>query len=502
MMKMISSLQTAIKAVLILWFVIAMVPQNNVGLADNGDFTRSMEWISSGPVGIEPNWPAAGTEDSSRRFFNFWLPFWKLEWNIQWPTTSALLLWLPGALVNYFVYSSKVLYLPILAFFPKLILFSILLLLFNWIKLDPNYTTILLFSIGVPVVLIFTNTEYVAYFNSFYQESASLIFLVVLLASILLLKQHSSFAYLLYSLASILLLATAKPANLYWPFVAVPFVLYVWSIKRVVKVPTMMAANLLLIFLFTFASVAMTNAGSTKTNPYHSLFVGVLAFSGDPSAHLHDLGMNNATQCINTLAFSPVGSTCLAKYQNQISFKNMSRVIYKEPAVIFRMWKHALDNMQDVSLDYLGRYSFFDTRSYTSPNLLNVEVQQQRFQSPASGSKLLNPWTRIKFKFFPIGYALALTLIGFLIWFTWKIKDNGIQQDLALVGLLSTIACIADTLIAILGDGKSELIKHLLLSNILFDIALVAFLNSVLLFGLEFLGRRSSNSNFQKATAA
>jgi len=38
-----SSLQTAIKISLIVWFVIAMYSQYNSGLADNGDFERSMD---------------------------------------------------------------------------------------------------------------------------------------------------------------------------------------------------------------------------------------------------------------------------------------------------------------------------------------------------------------------------------------------------------------------------------------------------------------------------
>ena len=99
-MKIAPRVERSIEVILILWFVVAMYFQQNIGLADNGDFTRSMGWISSGPVGIEPNWPAAHTEDWSKRFFNFWIPYWKLESNIVRPRTSAFLLWLPGVLLS------------------------------------------------------------------------------------------------------------------------------------------------------------------------------------------------------------------------------------------------------------------------------------------------------------------------------------------------------------------------------------------------------------------
>jgi hypothetical protein len=107
-----------------------MYSQYNSGLADNGDFERSMGWISPGPIGIEPNLPAAGTEASSKRFLNYWIPSWKMEWNISasaCPATSAILLWIPGAVLNYFLYSPKILYLPLLSLFPKLLLLGILL---------------------------------------------------------------------------------------------------------------------------------------------------------------------------------------------------------------------------------------------------------------------------------------------------------------------------------------------------------------------------------------
>jgi hypothetical protein len=54
--------------------------------------------------------------------------------------------------------------------------------------------------------------------------------------------------------------------------------------------------------------------------------------------------------------------------------------------------------------------------------------------------------------------------------------------------------------VAILGDGKLELPKHLFLSNVLFDIAIIVFLSSVLLFCLELAGKKLSKSNSHKSS--
>lgn len=477
-----------------------MYLQHDVGLADNGDFTRSMGWISSGPVGIEPNWPAAGTEDWSRRFFNYWIPYWELEWNISRPTTSAFLLWFPGALLNTFLYSSKVLFLPLLSLFPKLILFGVLLLLFKWIKLETRYRAVFLFSLGVPVIFLLTTTDYVAYLNSFYQEPASFVYLFLFLVSILLLRQRPSLPYLICSLASILLLATSKPANLYWPLIAIPFVFYAWSFKKNIRLRTAVVANLALITLFTFASALITKTGSIQANAYNSLFYGVLVFSDNPTEHLQDLEMNDAAHCIDTSVYSPTGSVCFKKYQDRLSFRNTIRVIYREPAVMFRMLKYALDTMQVVSLDYLGKYAFDDPRSQTSPPI--SDGVEERFWPSTAETRPLNLWAELKVKFFPTGYALSFVLIVFAIWFILSYKRTGIYQDLAMVGLISTIASVTDMTVSILGDGKHELLKHLFLSNILFDIAAIVFINGELLFCLELAGKKLSKSNSRKPGAA
>jgi hypothetical protein len=484
-LKISLNIRLLAKLALVSWFIIAIYFQHNQGLADNGDFTRSMRLISSGPIGIEPNWPAAGSQDWSKRFFNYWIPYWKLDFDISKPTTSAVILWLPGALLNRVFYSSNILYLPNLSLFPKLIIFGVLLLLFKWVEFQTRYRTALLFSIGVPVIFLITTTDYVAYLNSFYEESASFVYLFLLLASILAMKQRPSLPYLLCSLASILLLATSKTANLYWPVLALPIVFYVWYIKNQIRLRTVLPIcfAIILTLASTFAFIA--RVGATRENPYHSLFYGALTFSEDPSMHLRQLRMSGAIHCVGVSAYSPIGEDCISKYSDQLSFQNTIRVIHKEPAVMFRMLKHVLDNMQDVSLDYLGKYSSDDPRSQTLPSISSKAVEERFFLT--TDTPLLNLWAILKFRFFPTGYALAFVLIVLVVGFAVGVKHNGVYQDLSIVGSLVTFGCIANMIVAILGDGKYELIKHLFLSNVLFDIAAIIFVNLVFVFSLEVL---------------
>lgn len=474
--------EVGVQLALIFWFIVTMYLQHDLGLADNGDYTRSMAGISSGPLEIERNWPPPGTEDWSRRFFSYWIPFWKLELSLARPTSSAYLLWLPSAWLNHFLYAKQVLYLPILSLLPKLILFAVLLLLFKWIK---QTSPLLLVSLGGPLTLLFTTTDYVAYLNSFYQETASLVFLALFLITLLFLKQRLCLTYLLCNLAALLFLTMAKPANLYWPLLAIPCVCAACSFQKKFRLRTLIIANFALICLFTSAAGFVTEAGTIPANRYHRLFYGILAFTPQPAVHLRALGIEDATPCINISAFTSIGKACLDQYQNQLSVPNTVSILYREPAIIIRMLTYALDNMQDISLEYLGKYAVDDPRSKTSPHI--TDGTEQRFWLATAETTPLNLWAALKFTFFPTGYSLAFVLIGFVLWFMLNLQRSGVYQALALVGLLFTLACAADMTVAIFGDGKYELIKHLFLANVLFDIAAIVFLNSVLVHGIEWL---------------
>jgi hypothetical protein len=494
-------METWVKSALILLFVQGMYLQHNLGYADNGDYTRSMGGFTSGPIGIEPNWPPGGTETWNKRFFMYWIPYWHLDWKFSPPKTAAFLLWLPGVALNYFLYSKTVLYLPLVSLFPKLILFGMLLLLFKWVDTQTNHKVLVLLSLGIPFVLLLTATDYLAFFNSFYQESGSVVFLFLFLSSLIYLKRHPKYISLLCSLASIVLLATAKATYCYWPSLAIPFVVGVWYFEKGIKWYKALGSCVLLVLMLTFASIWATHTEDYKFQTYSSLFYGVLTFSDDPSRHLHRLGMDNAAGEAGIPPFTPLREEFTNKYQDKMSFLNSAVVIYNEPAVLLRAIKHVLYNMQDASLEYLGKYSPDDPLSAERLKIISMpeaerdtimrKSQEIRVWLDAGETKPLNLWAALKYKFFPTGYALAIAMALYACWFIFSLWQTGLNQELSMIGLLTTITCGVDMLVAILGAGKYELIKHLFLANVLFDVATIVFVNSVLLLCLNRFTKKS-----------
>lgn len=483
-----------IKYLLLIWFMVAIYFQHNTGLADNGDFTRSMKWIVSDPIGVTTDWQAVGNEEWFKRFYRYWIPYWKIKVDLSnLPRTSAILVWAPGVLLNYLFYSSEVLYLSSLSLLPKLILFFVLLLLFRWINLGGEYRIVLLFGLGFPLTFLFTSTDYIAYFNSFYQESTSFVFLFLLLASVLFLIHRPTHFSLFISLIVTLLLATSKPAYIYWASLTVPLLIYLRYSRQEMRYYRMviLVYAILLSAFFTLVSVLVTKAGSETVNPYHSLFHGALTFSDKPLEHLDTIGMNrNALKCIGKNAFTRIGSFCHSKYEAQLSYKNTLMVLFKEPLVVYRMLRYVLNNMQNVP-SYLGKYSFDDPRiTISSPS---KKVVDKSSLISMGGQKLLNLWVKLKIRIFPKGQLLFFVLICFMFWFIMRMKCTGIHRDLAIIGLLSTIGCMIDMMVAIIGDGRHEIIKHLFLSNVLFDIGFIAFVNSVWIWLINLVKRERGN---------
>ncbi|NOY05968.1 MAG: hypothetical protein GXO82_04965, partial [Chlorobi bacterium] len=232
-----NSLAIALKILLVLLLIVGSFSQIENGLADNGDYSRVMTWVSSGPLGFSQNWPSAGTPDYQDRFFNYWLPYWNLDFPLRsrW-VTSVLLLWIPGVLLNMLLISPSILWLPMLSIAPRLLSIALLFALFRWIeKRTSSYRSLLYLTLCLPYVLIAINTDYLAYFSTFYQEPASMVFLLWLVAAFISYRRKDRRSVHFITLAALVFLVTeAKFSNIYWPLLAgaVTYLFYLQNVPR------------------------------------------------------------------------------------------------------------------------------------------------------------------------------------------------------------------------------------------------------------------------------
>ncbi len=359
--------ETALKAILLLYTVAALYFQQDVGYADNCDYARSMGGIVSGPAGGLPANPPVGTAAWGQRYVHYYIPYWQLEPAATLPKTSAVLLWWPGVALNYCLFSSRVLYGPALSLLPKLLLVGSLWLLLRWIDRVFDHRRILfLLLLGVPYALVITSADYVAYLNTFYQESASLVFAVLFFGSLLWLAERPRHrAPLAACFVSLFLLTTAKTNTVYWAAIGVPAVLAVrygpvyrgrfWAHYATWGLAGSLLASGLALMLVRCPTLVAFNA-------YDSLFVGALPFSADPAAALESIGLKNAAGYVGASAFHPRSRKYFEANSARMSFGKTLRVMLREPMIAPRMLLHSANTMHIVANPYLGRFPCGDPR--------------------------------------------------------------------------------------------------------------------------------------------
>ncbi len=459
--------------------------QRNVGLADNADFMRSAQTFTSGPTGLPPGFPQNGSEAHRKRFFYYWLPQWDLHWSHQRPNTSADVLWAPGVLASAVGWGSGKVDLRVVSIFPKLLLLGQLLMIVAWAWRQPAHRGTLLLTLGLPAVLVFSTTDYLAYLQSFYQESASLVFLLPFLFSLVYFRRSPSRERLAVTLVCLALLATAKRSNFYWPLLACPFLLSAWlavhpGYREARRRATVAVAGVAAGVIFTLAALEATHIGGTAINTYDSFFDGALTFSKHPAEHLARFGWQDSADGIRQAGFSPAGQRFLAGHETKLMHGYALLTYLREPGATWSAIGYVSGNMQDVSLEYLGKYALGDPRAAANVTP-QLESSEGRVWIADPNRTLWNIWSAFKFHCFPTGWTLVLCLVGFAGWFAWQVRGpEGTMRELATVGLIATLACVLDMAVAILGDGRYELIKHLFLANLTFDLAAVVFLASVL----------------------
>jgi hypothetical protein len=468
--RVLLNTELSIRIILYLILLLGLLTQFNLGLADNGDFMRNIGWFSTGPVGLE-TWPEPGTEAFGQRFFKYWIPYWKLDFPKNSPglTSSALLLWAPGIVLNYLFYSKSFLFLPLATLFPRFLYFVILWLTFQWIaysKLGIKTRIIIDISLGLPLVLLMITTEYVVYLNSFYQETASFIFVFFLFAALIYLRRarYSQIRIALFLLA-VYLLMTAKASNIYWVLI-LGILLNPWRELGAKPVAKLVGISIVAVLFVFISNQLTTTLGMNNNTMYESLFLGALTSSKYPDQRLKELNLSEARKCVSTSPYSGPGVKCLRVYGNQMSYLNTLQVFAHEPLVMARMIRYAADRMQNLST-YLGIRTFTDQRK--------------------GPSVILNLWAAVKKAWFPKGYFLLIILGAFTVIFLIHLQTKGFIQELSLIGLISSISILFDWGIALLAGGKADMIKHLYLANLLFDIALLAAFNLGVIYLLKYI---------------
>jgi hypothetical protein len=184
-----------------------------------------------------------------------------------------------------------------------------------------------------------------------------------------------------------------------------------------------------------------------NVNAYNAIFLGALTFSNNPGRHLDDFPPD-AARCVGVNAYAT--GTCFEEMGPLATHGKVIGIYLTDLPALGGAIDFAAEAMHDIALgDYGKRHLDGLITPMVEPSL----------------------WTGIK-RLMPAGlwfYAMALALSGVLL----PLSRIAELRSFALAAQFLCAIAVSQPVIAVVGDGRAEISKHLLVGNFAFDLALV-----------------------------
>jgi hypothetical protein len=450
----------------------------NTGIADNGDFTRSMQWFIEKPAAFATNWPS---DDAAwkRRFANFWIDAWTMkpsaEIGVMESYSSAQLLNMAGIAANTVAgnadYSLRTASIP--ARIVELAGFAALAVLFHAATRSAALTFVTLLFVSA----ILLDLSYKAFFNSFYEERASLLYLTILVpATITSFKAGSGWGWKVLFAAALALFASSKAQFAPTPAILLTVHLLHLGASTLFTRPAGPApssalggrrlVSTVVLFLIPqiIALVVTSGYGFGKVNAYNSVFLGALTFSEEPLRHLDDFPPD-AARCIGANVYHP--DTCFKEMSPHTTHGNAIKIYLADLPALTRAATFAAEAMHGIALDELSKRHLDDA------------------VTPVIAPTF---WTSTK-GLMPKGigfYGMVLAVSALLL----PLSRIAELKPFALVAQFLNAIALSQTVIVVVGDGRAEIQKHLLVANFAFDLAFVLTI-AFAVYAMISVGRRA-----------
>ncbi|MEP7272421.1 MAG: hypothetical protein ABI882_13040 [Acidobacteriota bacterium] len=336
--------------------------------------------------------------------------------------------------------------------------------------------------IAALLVLIFTDVGYVAFCNSFYSQTASLIFLVMTAGFFAMTLSARTREWMWYGgfALSATLFATSKPQEA--PQIILLATLAA-AIPRVLGMtrPFLLGAS---VSLCMIAITAVCGYGASREihNPsfYHAFFHELLAASPDPKADLIAFGLNpELSRWAGSNAFQADSPARTPEFQKEffekVGYPDLYLFYLKHPA---RFWS-LLGRRSEKAFTLITHYGNFDRSAGFAPG-----AQTSSFRL----------WSGLKMRAFPGSiwtliaiFAASFTAVSLL----WRKATPRYRLGLAGFATLNLMA-IGAFVVCALSDGRLDIVRQLFAFNTMVDLMIVASVTGIT---QRYGGRREADAD-------
>lgn len=437
---------TAAAAILI--FILFVPPP--VGIADDGDFnaiTRAFDFDVNAPVNDDRWYRYIFLDYRFNQKWHWWSGF----------PSSEMLLVIPALGINRLVSRPGTFDLRVMgAVHASLFLIAFALFL-ALVRRAPPLRRIVM---SAAAILVFCDVMYVSYYNSFYMDSAALIFLLLTAVFFLRAASADSPTWLDRTalLLSCLLFVTAKFQH---SLCGLPIAL-LFVTRREFKTALLLAAVSIGYFLQAPPDYAALNR-------YNVIFYGILPSSTDPSGDLLRLGLDESYRSkIGKFAYNPDSGwndpTFVQTFAVRATMPKLLRYLMTHPGAVWHRITAGLDEA-----------------AFQRPRIGNYP--QSAGKPPYTQATAFSAWSSLKrwtFAEHTWRYGLyCLLAVALPPWLLARRVRKRREEWVAAGVCLSSMAVLM-LLIGCLGDVLDSL-RHLFLFNAMLDVLVLAFAGSVLM---------------------
>lgn len=448
-----SEIIIVIIAVIVLGALLFMKPL--IGVADNGDFSRIM--IAGGIQYSDSN------ESYQDRYFGYAHTSYSYgPIGLGGYVSSQLLIVFLAGIIGR-VLNSQLFDIRVLSF-----LYTILLLtaLYFIVKFNKRSSIIFNMALIISLSLVFLDVGYAAYFNSFFGEAITLIFMLLTFGlALAIIRSNNATRWLLtaFYLSSLCLIAT-KLQNAPIGLIIIVLGLRMWSVRsdRPWRRSILIWSAILL--LATVVMYVGAPRELKQINLYQTVFFGILKDSPDPARDLSELGLpeefkvNAGTNYFQKDTVLKQNDPRIVEALGKLSHKDVLLYYAKHPQRFIDKLERAADNGMSIRPYYLGSYDQSEGNKY------------------GAVSYTYSTWSEFKNKHMPrkLWFVASLFAAYVLVLAVHYWRSRSLRERMNLEALLAiALVGMFGFAIPLLGDGEADLGKHLFLFNVCFDMMLV-----------------------------
>lgn len=316
---------------------------------------------------------------------------------------------------------------------------------------------------GAYIILCFTDTSYISYFNSFFGEAGTIVFFFLTIGTYLNLvgREKPDVRHFVYFFIASGGFLTSKAQEI--PLLVFMIVIYAglfWYYREKKQRKCILTASLIVVLLCGIAYVSISKI-MNQNNIYQSVFSGVLRGSRHPEKDLEELGIDRKFMVFYGQSFynrhskyNPIGEEMQKEFYPKVSQVNILSFYMRHPD---RLWQKIEDSANNAYAFSTPTEHNFEKGKYDQNKLLNTLRTALVVKYPQFHKNIY------MFIVFSAAY------MGVIIFYFVKNKDRTLRLiSLMLLFILASGA--SQLILPVIGSGHGDFGKHLFLLNLSYDI--------------------------------